>query len=54
MTLSIGVACVRPTEQAPAQTLVKTADAALYDAKRQGRNRVVVIPQAPAAVALQL
>ncbi len=40
VTLSLGVACVRPeTGQLPA-VLLTTADQALYDAKAAGRNRV--------------
>jgi diguanylate cyclase len=38
VTLSIGVSCYRPGE--PAAEFVQRADAALYFAKRQGRNRV--------------
>ena len=38
VTVSIGVAQARPGEQAAA--LVERADAALYEAKRTGRNRV--------------
>ncbi len=42
VTLSAGVASVVPTEDASPQTLVATADAALYKAKRDGRNVVKV------------
>ena len=41
VSISIGVASVRPEGNAPAATLVQAADAALYEAKRQGRNRAV-------------
>jgi diguanylate cyclase (GGDEF)-like protein/PAS domain S-box-containing protein len=39
ITMSIGVACYRPGEQL--LETVRRADAALYQAKRNGRNRVV-------------
>jgi diguanylate cyclase (GGDEF)-like protein len=42
VTLSAGVATVVPEEQESPQTLVATADAALYKAKRDGRNVVKV------------
>jgi len=38
VTLSLGVSCYRPGE--PAANFVQRADAALYAAKRRGRNRV--------------
>ncbi len=44
VTISIGVAHfpvdVLPTTDAPADKLLETADARMYDAKREGRNRV--------------
>jgi diguanylate cyclase (GGDEF)-like protein len=40
MTVSIGVAQVRPDDTAT--TLLGRADAALYEAKNSGRDRVVV------------
>ena len=40
VTVSAGVAAVVPGEGAP-EVLLAAADAALYEAKRQGRNRVV-------------
>jgi len=41
VSISIGVASVRPDDSAPAAALVQAADEALYEAKRQGRNRAV-------------
>jgi len=44
-TISIGLAAYRPGAETIEDT-VRRADAALYDAKRQGRNRVVVAEEA--------
>ncbi len=50
-TASVGVACLSPDEQDFNQLLVR-ADRALYQAKEQGRNRVVLAAQDTAAIAL--
>jgi diguanylate cyclase (GGDEF)-like protein len=42
ITVSIGVATLAPTGSATLESLVMRADAALYQAKRRGRNRVVI------------
>jgi adenylate cyclase len=41
VTLSLGVATVIPEHNSVPETLVNTADLALYQAKHEGRNRVV-------------
>lgn len=40
ISVSIGVACMMPGEQTSASVLLKQADALLYQAKANGRNRV--------------
>jgi len=47
VTLSLGVA-MYPENGADSESLLRAADAALYLAKREGRNRVMMSP-APAA-----
>jgi diguanylate cyclase (GGDEF)-like protein len=42
ITLSIGVATIVPQRRSNPEELLRKADQALYDAKRQGRNRIVV------------
>jgi diguanylate cyclase (GGDEF)-like protein len=42
VTISVGVASMRPGRDADPSALIATADEALYRAKREGRNRVVV------------
>ena len=41
-TVSIGVACTRPTPEGAVEAFIEAADAALYRAKQAGRNCVVL------------
>ena len=50
LTLSLGVASLVPQPDAGSDTLVQAADAALYRAKRAGRNRFEVFAPPPAAL----
>lgn len=52
ITLSLGVA-IFPDHASDAAAIVKAADVALYQAKRGGRNRVVMFAEQPGQVALQ-
>jgi diguanylate cyclase (GGDEF)-like protein len=47
ITVSCGVSSIIPDEQCSVETLIKTADEALYQAKRQGRNKVVCLSKQP-------
>ncbi|MBD3883858.1 diguanylate cyclase [Phormidium tenue FACHB-886] len=47
VTISAGVASACPTNQETPELLLRKADDALYEAKRQGRNRVVLQRLAP-------
>ncbi len=42
VTCSMGIACAIPNQAVSAETLVATADEAVYKAKAQGRNQIVV------------
>ena len=42
ITISAGVAAMRPTAEQVRETLIQRADAALYRAKREDRNRIAV------------
>lgn len=44
VTVSVGAAALRPAGQGSPDALISQADAALYEAKRLGRNRIRMIP----------
>jgi diguanylate cyclase (GGDEF)-like protein len=46
VTLSAGVVCVPAGKRFDAQKILDSADAALYESKRAGRNRISVLPLA--------
>lgn len=54
VTISVGVACAHPTQNAPASSLVATADQALYQAKEAGRNRVCLANSALPVASAQI
>jgi diguanylate cyclase (GGDEF)-like protein/PAS domain S-box-containing protein len=43
VTLSMGIACTVPRQGVTTESLVKMADEALYEAKDQGRDRIVIV-----------
>ncbi len=47
VTVSIGVASFLEMNIASADEMIKFADAALYEAKRQGKNRVIIFKPEP-------
>lgn len=49
LTVSLGLAVSYPQSTDTSEQLLHAADVALYDAKRQGRNRVVMAPAATVA-----
>jgi diguanylate cyclase (GGDEF)-like protein len=42
VTVSIGVASIQPSQKTDSRQLIEQADTALYKAKNEGRNRVIV------------
>ncbi|PLZ99496.1 hypothetical protein CEN50_07125 [Fischerella thermalis CCMEE 5268] len=43
ITVSFGVSSIIPTHNLRAETLITTADEALYEAKKQGRDRIICV-----------
>ncbi|MDP2076582.1 MAG: GGDEF domain-containing protein, partial [Sulfuricurvum sp.] len=43
ITMSFGIASIVPMEQDTCQNLIDSADIALYKAKNEGRNRIVIL-----------
>jgi diguanylate cyclase (GGDEF)-like protein len=54
ITVSVGVAVILPIPGATADRLVAMADAALYEAKRVGRNRVALYRSGPVPAAIHV
>jgi diguanylate cyclase (GGDEF)-like protein len=46
VTISLGVAATDPPKEIDIESLIRIADAALYTAKRKGRNCVELAPSA--------
>jgi diguanylate cyclase (GGDEF)-like protein len=46
VTVSIGIATVKPGEGFPVERLIASADQALYQAKQEGRNRICIAENA--------
>ena len=49
VTISVGVATIQPQEGGSGGALIESADQALYQSKRTGRNRVTLSPGRPVA-----